>query len=296
MPTAIDELRFGTAKRRGNLISSYTGYLRERWPLIEEDETQLLYCRPVGAESIDYKNLIRPKYWEVKEKSLAEYDGVSNNIRIVNDTFIRTLTQEIENQVSARDHLFVSHVDGLLIFRPLCLGRSEFSSGVEAEIDHWDSQVHSGILKRAVFVHFYEDVDSILRSKKRNKIHDEFEDIQIKIIKEDYPSIDEEIVKELIVGNDRETTLSKGKIPPNVKTNIIKRLPDIKKEARIRLLRIYLTSLSSVTPDSAGIWILENYQHFEENLPFIIDFLRKGLPTGNNWEKDIDKFLPEALV
>jgi hypothetical protein len=71
---------------------------------------------------------------------------------------MRVLEDMIDEQVSARDHLFVSLCPGLLVFRPLYHGRP-FSHGVEAEIAHWVQLAKLSPGKgRAVFVHFENDV------------------------------------------------------------------------------------------------------------------------------------------
>jgi hypothetical protein len=72
----------------------------------------------------------------------------------------------LQDQLSARDHLFVEHCSSLLVFRPLIDGRP-FSDGVTAEVRHWAQLAQVYTDRRIAFVHFTEDVVTFAERVKR---------------------------------------------------------------------------------------------------------------------------------
>ena len=130
MPTAIDELRIGRSV--GRPIAHRTQYLAQRWPPIDTRDDTLVYSPLPGAAPEFEHGVLGP----------VESHDVAIN------TVLRVFENQIKWDIPFRDHLLVFTCHHLLVFRPL-YSSGEFSSGVEAEIEHWLDLLRAGDTKRA---------------------------------------------------------------------------------------------------------------------------------------------------
>jgi hypothetical protein len=303
MPTGIDELRFQVINEQ------YTGYLEERWPLVVEDETKLLYSQPDIAQDINHSSLLKPKYWSLQERRLSrlatcEY---SEALRSEVNAFLQVFVREIEAQIASRDFLFIYHTNGLIVYRPYYARkpRPTFSGGVDAEVSLWEDIVQLRGQKRIAFVHFKKDVDFALQAK-RDKILEEFVDVVWGLLYEKYYT-DRNTVENMVKnkGNisEVENILNKTNITQRDKRKIQTEFPKNWKQGKIELLKKYLINI--VLPDEKdkekrqeliGAWVLNDFAALKGETSNIANFLRNGIPKGNKWEDQIESLFPDNFI
>ncbi|MFA5015624.1 MAG: hypothetical protein WC549_08815 [Actinomycetota bacterium] len=303
MPTAIDELRFQEDENLKNDKTyndiKYNGKLNSRWPLIKEYKERTLFIQPEDLKDIEHVNIITPKYWNFggKEK-IVEYNTDSNYIKISENIIINILIQEIENQISSRDHQIVSNVDGLLIYRPLCLGKVEFSSGVDSEKKSFEDQVNSGIEKKSAFIHFYDDIKEFVKKKGEDKLQEEIINAKIMTISDKYKIKDFKLLENIVRKKTRKKLLTSGGIDIGKRKKIKEELEDENSSINIEslnlLLRNYLTEMIFVESEYASIWVFDSFMDFKNSLNNIICYFKGKNKDYNNWDlkkiKDIFKF------
>jgi hypothetical protein len=296
MPTGIDELRFHLQEGR------YTGYLKDRWPPIEDDETKLLYSLPDGAADFHYRALLLPKYWDFQKRGLfpLEIKEWSTTLKSEVNAFLQVLVREIESQIAWRDLLFIYHTKGVMVFRPFYAKepRPTFSGGVDAEIGLWEDLSQLGSKKRTTFIHFEEDIKFMLEAKK-GRIWSEFVDAVWKSLSGNY-DIDRDTVENMVQnkGNisEVENTLNRAKIAQSDKEVLREKFPEIWKKGKIDLLKKYLSNAVKVKEELIGIWILKDFEALKKESVNIANFLRNGRPTGNNWEEQIKNLFPDNFI
>ncbi len=115
-PTAIDELRTASSKRRIGLT--------DRWPLQVSNEDPLIYSKP------DYDGA--PEY----SKLLGQYDFEKEGTREQAIAVFRGFELGVFHEIATRDHLLVSSSDGLVLYRPVA-DNGKHSSGARDEVSHW---------------------------------------------------------------------------------------------------------------------------------------------------------------
>ncbi len=308
MPTAIDEYRFASRKTGSRSLHKHTGFLEKRWPLLG-DLTELLYSQPDGARDVNHDRLLLPKYWNFSEEKLVKYNEKPRSLEFRIDTYFRSFTRQIQFQIASRDHLLVTHTNGLLVLRPFYGGRPEFSGGVMKEVAHWETLVRSGQEKRAAFVHFNKDIKDMLEARRKDPdfpLYDEFEGEMTRIAKKEH-GINERDFLELIKGKKKKDTLGESSILPPIRTMIKNELPNIRKKAKINLLRKYLTAMVEVrdeVPDKdkkdksvyVGVWILDDSNQLTKSCSRISQFLKTGSPPDNNWQMRIEEIFPDKLL
>lgn len=295
MPTGIDELRFHLQEGR------YTGYLRDRWPPID-DETELLYSPPGEAADFHYKALLLPKYWDFKNRKLfpLEIDEWSATLKSEVNAFLQVLVREIESQIASRDLLFIYHTEGLMVFRPFYARepRATFSGGVDAEIRLWEDISQLGSEKRAAFIHFEEDVKLMLEAK-RESIWKEFVDAVWDLLGRAY-NIDRDTVENMVQNrgdiSEVENILNRSNITQRDREVLRKRFPEIWHQRKIYLLKKYLISSVNVEEELIGIWILKDFEQLKKESVNIANFLRNGMPAGNNREEQIENLFPDNFI
>ena len=296
MPTGIDELRFHLHD------GQYTGYLKDRWPLID-DETKLLYSRPGKDVDFHDETLLLPKYWDFQKRGLfpLEIKEWRAALKSEVNAFLQVLVREIESQIAWRDLLFIYHTKGVMVFRPFYAKepRPTFSGGVDAEIGLWEDLSQLGSKKRTVFIHFEEDVKLMLEAKGK-RIWREFVDVVWKLWDRNKIVIDRDMVENMVQnkGNisEVENTLNRAKIAQSDKEVLREKFQEIWKKGKIDLLKKYLSNAVKVKEELIGIWILKDFEALKRESINIANFLRNGMPTGNNWEEQIENLFPDNII
>ncbi len=135
MPTAIDEYRFCKLQYDtggGCFLPS----LADRWPVMDD----VLYGgAPPGAPNYSYlfHQLGIPESGELSDWMSCRWDRFESEM--VDDPYVsgllRSLVDQIIEQVALRDHLLVAHCDKICVYRPY--QRPTLSGGVDAEVEHW---------------------------------------------------------------------------------------------------------------------------------------------------------------
>jgi len=291
MPTAIDEYRFARKENQEITPSMYTGSLASRWPE-PGDESKLLYSRPNKATDTNHKDILAPKCWDFSQGKLVEFKEEPEPLTGEINMSLRSFANEIKFQIASRDHLLVSHTDGLLIFRPFYKGESDFSGGVRREIEHWKDSWQSGIRTRAAFVHFVSDIQAMLESRRKDPgfgLDSELRAEMAHIAKKKY-KIEEQAFFKLVSSKEARGVLGDSTISPAVQRKISQDLPNIQRQAKINLLRSYLTAMVQVDDAYLGIWIVDNGEQFAKE---VSQYFKTGSPIGNKWEDRIDDIFCE---
>lgn len=149
MPTAIDEYRIDRTPIEPMAV--LIERLSARWPL-PLTQAELLYEPPVGTDA--------PEFLEVLSLGIDQREASEGSPQPSYDLLLRGLENQIKSEVPFRDHLLVAWNLDLLVFRPLYQSGA-FSDGVGAEIKHWWTAVLSGEDRRAVFIHFHDDLEAL---------------------------------------------------------------------------------------------------------------------------------------
>jgi hypothetical protein len=285
MPTAIDEYRIAQKSEEGTVLKRRLPVLEERWPLPATNIDSLLYSTPKNSADMHHKDLLTNKDPSSKSE-LADGEVVS--------TQLRALESQIMFQIASRDHLLVSSTNGLLVFRPF-YRKGEFSGGVQAEIDHWDiltnryskdpntraekrekeEDIDSN--RRAAFIHFDDDFFSFLDFAKRedsNVFLNQSVDDKIPWIMGVKFGLGVHIAREVckaIKSGNLTSALDKG-IVSNF-SKIERALPEITKEAKIRVLREHLTG-TLASSSKVGIWIVKDEKELGRYYEEIANFLK----------------------
>jgi len=296
MPTGIDELRFQVRNHQ------YTGVLEARWPLVSAEETKILYSRPDNVQDIHYSTLLKPQYWDFQEKNLFPLgeNEYTQALRSEVNAFLQVLVREIEAQISSRDFLFIYHTKGLIVYRPYYAKepRPTFSGGVDAEVRLWEDIVQLGEQRFIAFVHFKNDVTSMLRSKKEG-ILQEFTDTVWGLLAKKY-YIGRNTIANMVEsrGNitEIENILNKANIAQTDRKKLKTGFCENWKQGKIELLEKYLNDTVEVEEKLTGVWILENFDLLRAEAKNIANFLRSGTPRGNTWEEQIESLFPDDLI
>lgn len=285
MPTAIDELRISRVENKRQLL------LEERWPLPDGNGNNVLYKLPEGTTDIHHTQLIASRYWDFNKQE-AVLTG-NNDTDDKSSTLLRLFERDIEQQTSSRDHLLVSHTDGLLVFRPF-IWEGSFSSGVEAEIRHWVYLAKTDDTKKAVFIHFEEDI-GVWFSTHQYSFNNEVNSWAEFLLADNYHMsvVKAREVREWITRN-KDGILDGGLLPTEDMQRISEQFPDIKKEAKINYLGATLTGVGDVASSQVGLWICENMDELQANYDEISKFLKSGILPSESWHSKINKILPDS--
>jgi hypothetical protein len=273
MPTAIDELRFATAPA-GELPR-----LDTRWPIASKraDFSDTLYKTSGQAE---------PELTYVLLPSKQQSD--STNWR----PWLGALQNQIKTEIAFRDHHLVAANPGLLVLRPF-YGNGMTSEGVGAEVDHWqalakDPNPAAGD-RRAVFIHFAEDVEAMLREALRidsSSLDFQINAATVAILEREGFSrhgMAQTLVRRLSNDAGFDSLLDAGLIPLDLQTKLRERWPSITESAAVRVLQELLT-LIEMPPNRAGIWIVRSETELRNEYPTIAKFLRgELLKSPDDW-------------
>ncbi|MEM3907286.1 MAG: hypothetical protein QXZ17_10575 [Nitrososphaerota archaeon] len=165
-PTSIDELRLDKLEP----TSPGPGLL-ERWPF---EPKESLYIPPecnstykdVWGKAPNFYNLLDLDFFDdtgkLKKLSIdtIPYQDTINSLREI-------LKYQISNQITSRDLAIIETVSGLIVYRGLAGKEKNFSTGVTAEIQHWENIIKRNeeskrerSIKRSkiAFIHFEQDI------------------------------------------------------------------------------------------------------------------------------------------
>ena len=298
MPTAIDELRFERKYARNKF--SWSGLLEPRWPLLSAF-ANLMYALPAEDDPPNYGQLLLPKFWDfpkdkLRKLPLASIKSVQKEIAEEVDD----LSEQIRFQIAIRDHLLVSHAEGLLVYRPYWGGRSRFSRGVKAEVDHW--ALIASEHNRAAFVHCKDDIEGMISSLRNETsegqlVADLSNEIENQICQRF--GTDRATAKQLlrnVLGSNTSRGILSGGAFPDLLTRLRGDWDQIVNESRHVVLRGHLTGSFGAILAHAGIFVFKNEHDLDSSMPMIKEFFKNGKPDTNGWEtfsKDLYPFNPE---
>ena len=295
LPTSIDEMRL---EGQSNIMG-ITGRLTQRWPADSDPGSSgLMYELPKSCQDYDHINLLRPiEAWDSTQKRLKMDSAKSDLLdRIVESQGV-LLSTAIAGQVSSRDHLYVAHSDGLLVYRPFSGGADRFSSGVRAELDHWAELARErgpGPLPRAAIVHFDEDVSSIVNLHKQS--------IQRSTGKE----LVDRLIEDGRFGRDQiEDFVFTGRFPsPSLldkrridKDGLIEKCNKDKRIIKTKVLRDYLSGgVQDIEPKLLGIWVVRSFADLRDLAPELNSFFLGSRDAKEVWRQRIDEFLSDDFI
>lgn len=296
MPTAIDELRFETEENH------YTANLGPRWPLQTDNQAELVYDKPLGIPGIDYRDLLAPRLWIPKERSLVPFSSkeYTEALKSEIDANCRLVAREIEAQISSRDFLFVHHTGVLVVFRPYYAKdpRADFSGGVRAEVRLWEDLVQLGLERYIAFLHFQGDVLRMMQAKSA-RVKAEFADAAWGMVSK-VAKVPRAVVEGMVQtsGNitESEDILNRADVAQKDRKAIEAAFRNSWVESKTELLRKYLTDGVEVKPRWIGIWVLADDNALRSELPHVAEFLKTGSPRGNNWETQIATLFPDSAL
>lgn len=274
MPTGIDELRFAQ-KAAGGAVPR----LDTRWPIASdsEDFVDTLYVKDPGADQPELTFMLLEEGQQNDELDWRPWmSGLSNQIKA---------------EVAFRDHHLVANSPGLLVLRPFYeVGTT--SHGVAAEVDHWRLLTQDPELRqenrRAVFIHFADDVAHMLRAVRKLKEfsldHQILNSLALLIEDEGFSpkGMAKTVMRRLSDKEGFDSLLDAGLIPAHLQTELRAKLPALRATATARVLEEQLT-LQPMPPERAGIWIVESEDELEREYPHIAEFLRGSSSAPNGW-------------
>lgn len=140
-PTAIDELRFEEADREGRR----NPLLGARWPMPEASDLMLCSVPLRGPDGKADVEATKKRDAEVDYEHTRILTNNSETVPVVSQSVARYLANRIFFEVAFRDHVIVENTPHLCVYRPFfCIdmneaqSRSDWSSGVLREIQHWN--------------------------------------------------------------------------------------------------------------------------------------------------------------
>lgn len=286
MPTAIDESRFDFDTE----LKSWTGKLLPRWPLLPK--RNMLFVPPNGTDDSEHTDVLMPKVWNYNKKQLEPLK--KKNVKILKAKIgqeIEDLAEQIQFQIALRDHLLVSHCEGLLVYRPFWGGRPKFSRGVAAEVEHWKLLATSD--KRAAFVHVEEDIaDNFQDGRWIQSLRNEIQN-QISTRYRVNSDIASELIDARLGAGTGGGVLSSG-THPDLARDIDGDWESLVVSAKTEILRLFLTA-NTYSSTFAGIFLFKDESDFRNSFSKIVDFLSRGLPVTNGWEQRVIDLFPSEL-
>ncbi len=301
MPTSIDEFRFRSDEEGRN-----DGHLRPRWPLIEPQDS-LLYTRPSGVNSADFNDALRPRYWGgasgMQQLSANEADA---RLRNELNALIETLKGQIALQTAARDFVFIYCNKAFLVYRPYygTTPRTEFSSGVEAELELWKQIVRLGEQKRLAIVHFRDDLTAFLHKRGRQLLITDISNALPRAYAvKGMTWVTSERARNMIESRgtltEAHSILGGREVSARDRTKAKDEFPHAFREAKTDALRKYMLgplARFELPSELVGIWVLQDVSEANQAIQHIGGFFVKGEPRGNEWEKLVDDIFPNTLV
>jgi hypothetical protein len=265
MPTAIDEYRltYGTLSAKEELRPRLP-ILDSRWPLPASDPADTLYFPP-SEDAPEYT------YRLMREE-------ISNDGRW--SVWLRSLESQIMAEVPFRDHHLVVCNKHILIYRP-CYEEGKFSAGVKAEILHWADLCAIDQTRRAVFIHFDEDLCVVIdRLSAKGEHKQNIRRRLVLILHGKGLSLENaERTAEAILTGPQHSLLDEG---PDL-TQVGER-DDLCKRAQVAALGDELTSGQFDNP-AVAIWLLKDADELAQRMGDISQFLIGKVVRPNDWEE-----------
>jgi len=289
MPSAIDEYRI-RRKRRSGTLALREPILEERWPLPAKMDLIMYSMR--DARDVNHERVMAFKKWHFENRKFVDLGHAPSSLCERADAVLGGFERQIEMQISSRDHLFVSWSNGILIFRPLFL-EGTYSSGVRAEIVHWKLLAGTNHEKRAAFIHFDEDVDTLLHyhqsdSERAGEMRSEIRDKVIEIISQDSsisPKNAEFVIDYIKKGKPSEM-LDQAPIPPKHIEEIGSKFSEYSKIAEKSWLLEKLTGhdigIEEIPEEQIAVWIFKNKDDFKSRNSVIANFLKNGAKPADS--------------
>jgi hypothetical protein len=255
MPTAIDEFRLGQPSRGEPFNRPST--LEPRWPL--PTQARLLYQPPEAGH---------------------EYTDLFRDAGSYNDKFAASL-RGFENVISAefpfRDHVLVYSTDHIFFFRPWAFS-PRWSGGVRGELLHWSLLSKSINSRKAIFVHYIEDILGFINDFAPDGIWKDTEKYNL-----------EQYARAILIEDggynqsDANTLMKTGKVQGGSldavgtnQKNAIRDLEDAISGAFTKLFYYHLTNSLDPT-NQARIFIIDTPELKQANYTEIFDFLGRSV-------------------
>ena len=248
MPTAIDEYRI----RRGTQkpLSLRHLALEARWPS-HGGTAVTLYSLPHRHSDHEHTGIFESDPRPSKEEA---------------DRLLRQLENQIKFEVPFRDHHLVVCNPGLLVFRPL-YEEGRMSSGVKAELEHWKALARRDDRRRAVLIHFVEDIVLVVGEPE---LENEIRRATIKILMEDYHLPEDAAVKVESGAKVRPTLLDAGQLPNPSKAQ--REFPRVLRRAQLKVMWSKLTVVD-LPRERTAVWIFGQTQELYDGIETIGAFL-----------------------
>jgi hypothetical protein len=264
MPTAIDEFRFVPGPANDSKLRPRLPILEPRWPFPSTDRGEVLYASPM-QDAPEYTYTLMPQEFAQRPHW---------------DAWLRTLESQIKAEVPFRDHHLVVCNRHILIYRP-CYQVGYFSEGVEAEVKHWSDlrQLDGG--RRAVFIHFDEDLEALVAHLNSGVSYDGLVNQQLVGILEAMGlsgATAGPLARKILTGSG-ESLLDAGADMAQVQGEQEK----LRRQAHIETLGNELTGRQLGSPGVA-VWLLNNSDELFSSMPIIGEYLRGDREAPTDWQ------------
>lgn len=278
MPTAIDERRVRVAIRGGILCR--TPSLDRRWPLqgVESNCGDLLYSLPSGTADPEHMDILRLKTWNGDQ--LVESVDSTPGLELRTDAQLKGLEEQIHAALAARDYQLVRLTKGIVVFRPFLLGDAS-AHGVGEEVQLWEQLATGKEDRRAVFIHFREDITRWLESPEsapqRQRMEFEILEKTTALISA-ATGISKRSVNRALT---EASFLASAAVTPRERRNILNNKTRASQQAREEVMDTALTlgvlAKRGINPQKQ-VWIVRVHEmrEVEMSIPDIIQFLRTG--------------------
>lgn len=295
MPTGIDELRIKKVRTQQKFLARRP-LLETRWPLPADVKFDL-YTASTTNGDINHERIMWFKTWDFPNRAAIDLpDPPSERLLERADSLVRSLEKQIELQISTRDHLFVSWTDALLVYRPF-YAKGAWSGGVRAEIDHWKMLAKAEVSRRAVFIHFEEDVKNLLQylssDERKPQMLQEIRQEVIKIYMRQF-GLNERLANDVLdhikAGAPRDR-LDAGPAPGKDIQLMADSASEIQKIAEAHWLKMRLTAYeigAEVSEGQVALCLVLNSDHLKREFPNLCNFIKNGKAIK---EVNLDDFL-----
>jgi hypothetical protein len=282
MPTSIDEYRFQRKIVGSQPMAKLQPRLAARWPIPtnlvlrnnQQDYADTLYAAPPSGPKL---------------RNLFEHKNVDE---FAIDSWLRSFEGLVSADISFRDHHLVACCPHLLVFRPLYKAGA-FSRGVKAEIAHWRllaSDRPAGAMRRAVFVHFRQDMAALRKAGSDSMSSSVRERLESKLTEAGLTTASARRTVRLAGRDDPgRSLLDTGLTSPAERRAVNRKWPKIRSAAILATAWEHLSSMPADQPNEAveaqvAIWIVDDMAHLRREFPSIADFIKGRGPAPTSWK------------
>lgn len=264
MPTAIDEYRIKRGTQQP--LSQRHLALEARWPS-HGGAAVTLYSLPDRHSDHEHRDIFMSKPQPSEEDA---------------DRLLRQLEHQIKLEVPFRDHHLVVCNPGLLVFRPL-YEEGRMSGGVKAELEHWKALAPRDDRRRAVLIHFVEDVALVVGGLELKK---EIQSVAVEILREEYHLPEDAAIKVASGTRLAPTLLDAGQLPSAREAK--RKFPQVLRRAQLEVIWSKLTVVD-LPRERTDVWIFgqteELYDAIETIGASLLGEVDATSDSARQWEK-----------